>query len=228
MGKVFTADQFTATKFDTAADKAKFANKFASFLLGGCEAKAFAKWFYNRLSNTFGHIAHYDVGGFYATWFSDANKVADFIEYTRRHTSMGDPAYCYVDVERALQSWLARPAVALKIDNVVAVRRRAEWEAVNAEAARLEALEKATSQQYKVVGKSSNTGVFGHRQYVVVARDGSTWKLQIIPLNLNLEHNQIITVPLRDCHPHWGKFYVECPERCPDCPPEVVEKIWAA
>lgn len=103
----FTADQFTATEFDTAADKAKWANTFVKFVERGFQASDFSKAFYRRLSNTRGHIAHYDQGGFYSTWFDTTQAQLRFINHWLSHPVYGDPKFTYSDVERQLQSFLA-------------------------------------------------------------------------------------------------------------------------
>jgi hypothetical protein len=102
----FTADQFTATKWDTAEDKAKFANWLKDFIRKGCPADRFPKTKYNRLSRMFGHIAEYDVHGFINTWFSrDRHKLA-FVEKILRYPCYGDPSYTWSDVETAIQEWI--------------------------------------------------------------------------------------------------------------------------
>jgi hypothetical protein len=55
----FLPSEFVSTKFSTAADKADFGNAFLHFIESGWKETLFTKTFYNRLSNTFGHIAHY-------------------------------------------------------------------------------------------------------------------------------------------------------------------------
>jgi hypothetical protein len=55
----FSPSEFVPTEFSTAADKADFGNMFLHFLDADCERNLFTKKFYNRLSMTFGHIAHY-------------------------------------------------------------------------------------------------------------------------------------------------------------------------
>lgn len=106
MNKPFTAAQFTPTKWDTAEDKAKFANHFVRFVEGGFKESVFPKWFYRRLSMTFGHIAHYNKAGFYDQWFSTADRRIEFIENVRRSSIYGDPAWTYSDVEKVLQGWV--------------------------------------------------------------------------------------------------------------------------
>ena len=55
----FEPDHFTATQWSTAEDKAKFANALMKFIAGDFPRQSFTKSLYRRLSNTFGHIAHY-------------------------------------------------------------------------------------------------------------------------------------------------------------------------
>ena len=54
----FEPDQFVATKWSTAEDKAKFANALMKFIAQEFPRPDFSKALYQRLSNTFGHIAH--------------------------------------------------------------------------------------------------------------------------------------------------------------------------
>jgi hypothetical protein len=55
----FSPSEFVPTEFSTAADKADFGNTFLHFVDADCAQNLFTKKFYNRLSMTFGHIAHY-------------------------------------------------------------------------------------------------------------------------------------------------------------------------
>jgi hypothetical protein len=113
--KTFTADQFTPTKFDTAEDKAKFANQFVKFVSSGFKQSNFTKAFYRRLSMTFGHIAHYNQYGFWDTFFTNVNDKVAFIEQSLNHPCYGDPAWTYSDVERALQTWLVENKVHINL-----------------------------------------------------------------------------------------------------------------
>ena len=63
----------------------------------------FTKKLYPRLSNTFGHIAHYNQGGFWAEWFVEAFDQVRFIEHLLRWPCYGDPEFTFSDVERALR-----------------------------------------------------------------------------------------------------------------------------
>jgi hypothetical protein len=67
------------------------------------EHALFTEKFCNRLSNTFGHIAHYDRPTFYATRFScDADQLR-FLQNALRWPCWGDAAFTFCDVERAIQ-----------------------------------------------------------------------------------------------------------------------------
>ena len=46
MKTAFSASQFVATKWDTAEDKARFANQFLNFVESGFAESKFPKWFY--------------------------------------------------------------------------------------------------------------------------------------------------------------------------------------
>jgi hypothetical protein len=99
----FHPSEFVPTKFSTAQDKADFGNAFLHFIESEWARTAFSKRFYNRLSMCFLHIAHYDVAGFYATWFtSDADRLR-FLQHTLSCPCWGDPEYTFCDVERAIQ-----------------------------------------------------------------------------------------------------------------------------
>ena len=103
--KPFTAEQFTATQWDTAADKAKFANHLVRFLATGSRETLFYDWFYKRLSNTFGHIAHYNRQGFYAHFFTTVEGRERFQKSLALGGGYGDPAYTYSDVEKAVKAY---------------------------------------------------------------------------------------------------------------------------
>jgi len=99
----FLPAQFLPTKFSTTADKAAFGNTLLHFLDAGCARGLFTRKLYNRLSMTFGNIAHYDIRGFYSTWFDRDHHRLAFIENTLRWPCYGDPEFTFSDVERAVQ-----------------------------------------------------------------------------------------------------------------------------
>lgn len=99
----FLASEFTPTEWSTAADKADFGNTLLHFLDAGCPRELFTKKFYNRLSMTFGNIAHYDLEGFYDTWFTRDRHRLGFVQKLLRWPCHGDPKFTFSDVEYAIQ-----------------------------------------------------------------------------------------------------------------------------
>jgi hypothetical protein len=122
----YSASQFTPTQWDSAEDKARFANQFVRFVKSGFAAKNFTQKFYRRLSLTFGHIAHYDRGGFWNVFFTSPKEIVRFLEQTLGHSCCGDPAWTYSDVERALQSWLLLEGVLHRYREQAAAEMEAE------------------------------------------------------------------------------------------------------
>ena len=117
---------YTPTQWDTIADKEKFEKQFKKFVLGGMQEKDFPKWFYSRLSMCFGHIAHYNQGGFYATWFNNTDSKAKFLENALRHTCCGDPAFVYSDVERVLQQWIRENGLLKEYQDISRAKQEAD------------------------------------------------------------------------------------------------------
>ena len=217
--KLFTVNRFTATQHSSAEEKSRFCDNFAKFIVSGFPRSRFKTAFYRRLSNIFGHIAHYDQIGFWEVWFATPAKQRQFIRRIHEWVAMGDPNFCWSDVERELKSWAATNAEA--IDAVLTENAQKFADAAKAETDRRTALQSKTHQRFKVVGKSTNTGAFGHRQYVLVANDGSAWKVHRIYL-YPWEVGQVIGVPLIHGEPDWCSIQgVECPEQLPNCPQPV-------
>jgi hypothetical protein len=99
----FNASQFIATEWNSAADKAAFGNTYLHFIESGWKRSLFTKGFYQRLSNCFSHIAHYDIHGFYQTWFTCDKDRLEFLKNTLSWPCWGDPTFTYSDVERAIK-----------------------------------------------------------------------------------------------------------------------------
>jgi hypothetical protein len=99
----FLASEFTPTQWSTAEEKAQFGNTLLHFIESEWKETLFTKKLYNRLMNTFGHIAHYNQGGFYSEWFTTELDRLRFLDHLLRWPCYGDPAYTFCDVERALQ-----------------------------------------------------------------------------------------------------------------------------
>ena len=122
----FTAAEFTPTQWDSAEDKAKFANALMKFIANEFPRQSFTKSLYQRLNNTFGHIAHRNLDGFYGAFFErDTDKVV-FLEQTLSWPHFGDPTFTFSDVEHAVKRRL-RAAKAIDIFRLLeadATRRR--------------------------------------------------------------------------------------------------------
>jgi len=99
----FLPDEFTPTKFSTAADKAEFGNHFLRFIESEWAQTLFTRDFYQRLSMCYGHIANYDRATFLETWFATDRDRLRFLEKTLTWPCWGDPEYTFSDVERAIQ-----------------------------------------------------------------------------------------------------------------------------
>lgn len=104
----FTDQMFEPTESSTATDKAGFANTLCRFIKADFPQSMWKRPFYQRLSNTFGHIAHCDIGGFWETFFADYRGKVEFIEAILQHACYGDPRHTHSDVERAVQPRLHR------------------------------------------------------------------------------------------------------------------------
>lgn len=105
---LFNASQFTTTKFHTQEDKAKFANHFTRFFLKDCPRSLFHKGFYTQLSFMWHHIAHYNVNGFYATWFDADSSKIEFLQRCIETRPSGSPSHTYCDVEIVLADWIRK------------------------------------------------------------------------------------------------------------------------
>jgi hypothetical protein len=215
---VFTTERFTPTQCFSAEEKARFCNDFVRFVLSGFDRKLFKPKFYQRLSNIFGHIAHYDADGFWEVWFASPAKQCQFVQRVHEWVPVGDPHFCWSDAERELKSWATKEAEA--VEAAIVASERKFTQASKVETDRRAALANQTHQQFKVMAKSSNIGSFGHRQYVMVAQDGSAWKVQRTYL-YPWETGQVVNVPLINGEPDWCSIQgVECPEQIEDCPVE--------
>jgi hypothetical protein len=80
----FTASLFVPTEWSTAADKAAFGNTLLHFVESEWKRGLFTKGFYQRLSNCFRHIAHYDINGSYETWFTCDKDRLGFLKNASR------------------------------------------------------------------------------------------------------------------------------------------------
>ena len=221
----FVADLLVPTEFSTAEDKARFGNQLAAFVLSGFKQEKWTKALYKRLSLTFGHIAHYNMNGFWDEWFSTAAQQADWIRHVLEHPCYGDPAYTHSDLERQFKAWLA-----LHKDEVEEVIRRnagSEDAEADTEAARVKALHGQTHQRFKVAMMAPpKPGGFGHSRFLMVAVDGSVWVVDHIQCNGTWHVGQEFDVQLSPrCLPTWAGMSVECPRRLKD-DHDLAEKHW--
>ncbi|CAM2909951.1 hypothetical protein CFR75_12295 [Komagataeibacter xylinus] len=90
------------TRWATVEEKAKLGNAMLRFIAEGMPAEKFTASLYERLSNMFGFIAHYDRHGFAQTWFDSAATRRDFLDQIVRHPCWGDPGFVWSDVEREI------------------------------------------------------------------------------------------------------------------------------
>ena len=126
---------FTATKWEEAEKKVKFAHQFIKFVESDFDKRLFPNWFYVRLTLTFNHIAHYDRYNFFVTFFTTTQDKVKFLRQTLQHLCYGDPAFTYSDVEKALQSWLRENGILARYERKLADEQEA---ADKAELARLQ------------------------------------------------------------------------------------------
>ena len=67
------------TKFMPAAEKWKVLRQWTLFLKSGLSRDYFAKSLYNHLTQHCSFIAHYDIHGFYATYFEEPEDTITFL-----------------------------------------------------------------------------------------------------------------------------------------------------
>ena len=67
------------SQFLSAAEKKRVLKQWDTFLKYGCQQKHFFKALYNHLILHCSFIAHYDRGGFYATYFTNGEDIAHFL-----------------------------------------------------------------------------------------------------------------------------------------------------
>jgi len=120
----FVAADFVPTRWDTAEQKAKFANALLTFIAQDSPRSKFHESFYRRLSNTFGHIAHYDSAGFYQRFFLTADDKLEFLEQCVTWPCYGDPTFTYSDVERVVGARLRKSQIVMILRSQITVERR--------------------------------------------------------------------------------------------------------
>ena len=121
--------QLHDSKFMSAAEKTKLLKHWEMFLRGGLEKRYFTEALYKHLINHCSFIAHYDIHGFYATYFESGDDTLHFlsqfdtrqgiprsIEYGMTYW-LTDEDYYDVNTEMCRIAWRYIPALELKARN---------------------------------------------------------------------------------------------------------------
>ena len=122
--------QLHDSKFMSAAGKSKVLKHWEMFLRSGLEKAKFTKALYEHLINHCSFIAHYDIHGFYATYFESGddtwhflsqfdtrgNKIPKSIEYGMPNW-LTDEHYYDINTEMCRLAWKYIPVLELKAKN---------------------------------------------------------------------------------------------------------------
>ena len=90
---------FTDVEFMTAKEKELVLKNWQTFLKHGLQRKHFTKRLYNHLHLHCGFIAHYNIHGFYSTYFEAGEDTQRFVEHFCNHPTTMD----YDDLNTAMQ-----------------------------------------------------------------------------------------------------------------------------
>lgn len=113
------AEQFTATKFTPAAEKAEFGNQLFALIAADFPEHLFTRKLYGTLSRSFGLIAHYDRGGFWDYYFDNAAAKLRFLQDLTTRCPCGDPAFTFSDLERVVIARLRKAGLVARLQAVV-------------------------------------------------------------------------------------------------------------
>jgi hypothetical protein len=116
---------YKPTEFYSSKDKVKFAQTFVKLVESGFSPSKFPAWFYRQLSNTFGHIAHFDQNGFYAAQFGSKRQQLEFLRNAASYQCYGQPEFTFSDVERDLKRWVNESGLIAKLEQEIASEREA-------------------------------------------------------------------------------------------------------
>ena len=114
------AEEFTTTKFHDGATKAGFGNQLLAFIAEDFPRKRFTLKFYRVLCQHFGMIAHYDVHGFWAEYFTSTADKLRFLEELTAHPCWGSPAFTFSDLERAVIARLRSAGLVARLRSTLA------------------------------------------------------------------------------------------------------------
>ena len=102
---LYTPNQFEGNEFHTAEHKAWVVNQLICLINSGFDKVYWNKDLYNALyMSLFGHIAHYDMHGFWGSWFDHRNDRYRFIRNIVNYPYIGSGSMG--DVESAIQGWV--------------------------------------------------------------------------------------------------------------------------
>ncbi len=122
--------QLHDSKFMSAAEKSRVLKNWEMFLRSGLEKKYFTKPLYHHLMQNCSFIAHYDIHGFYDTYFESGDDTIHFlsqfdtrngmpksIEYGDLSGWLAEQDYYDVNIEMCRIAWRYIPALELKAKN---------------------------------------------------------------------------------------------------------------
>lgn len=78
------------TEFMTAQEKQKVLRQWELFLKSGCAKEKFTKALYHHLMQHCSFIAHYNIHGFYATYFEEGEDTARFLSQFDQRKALSD------------------------------------------------------------------------------------------------------------------------------------------
>lgn len=92
-------NKFTDAHFMSAREKQKVVNNFKKFLKNNCSETTFTKALYNHLHLHCGFIAHYNINGFYNTYFTgDKDDLLQFCRNFLDEDYKASPYSCTQDM----------------------------------------------------------------------------------------------------------------------------------
>lgn len=90
------------TQFMSAVQKSRVLKQWDIFLRSGCAKEKFTKQLYNHLIMHCSFIAHYDIHGFYATYFESGDDTVHFLSQFDDRNGMPK------SIELGMTGWLTR------------------------------------------------------------------------------------------------------------------------
>ena len=122
--------QLHDSQFMPAAEKSKVLKQWEIFLRSGLDKHRFTKLLYHHLIQHCSFIAHYDIHGFYGTYFESGDDTIHFlsqfdtrkgkpesIEYGRCACWLTEEEYCDINIEMCRIAWRYIPVLELKAKN---------------------------------------------------------------------------------------------------------------